>query len=223
MHEWERIGRLPSKEKLEKAWRILEEQVWSEMRVFWDRNREVSWEKSKKNDFRITQRPYIKQLVNLDRCRYREVSRDLSRRCRENARRQLRCWEGIEEQHIRINNRSSIDPLGVEKLSRRQKLSWSIHQVSRRCWDCVKKKAWEARQIARYWGGVKPAFQNSFSREKKHRYECNPTYNSTNDPINTKISQNSLSKKFLSTKISKTHTHTHTLNKSNQFYISKIS
>ena len=50
------------------------------------------------------------QQVNLDRCRYQEVSRDLSRRCRENARRQLRCREGIEEQHIRIKNRSSIDP-----------------------------------------------------------------------------------------------------------------
>ena len=69
-------------------------------------------------------------------------------------------------------------------------------------------------------GGVETAFQNSFSRCEKHKYECNPTYNLTNDPINTKISQNSLSiQKKLSTRISKTHTHT--LNKSNQFYISK--
>ena len=51
MHEWERIRSLPSKEKLEKAWRILEEQVWSEMRVFWERNREVSRERSKKKWF----------------------------------------------------------------------------------------------------------------------------------------------------------------------------
>ena len=28
-------------------------------RVFWERNREVSRERSKKNDFRIAQRPYI--------------------------------------------------------------------------------------------------------------------------------------------------------------------
>ena len=158
MHEWERIRSLPSKEKLEKAWRILEEQVCSEMIVFWERSREVSRERSKKNDFRIAQRPYIEQLVNLDRCRYREVSKDLSRRCRENARRQLRCREGIEEQHIRIKNRISIDPPGVEKLSRWQELSQSSHQVSRRCQDCVKKKAWEAQQIARYREGVEPAF-----------------------------------------------------------------
>ena len=37
------------------------------------------------------------------------------------------------------------------------------------------------------------AFQNSFLRGEKHRYECNPTYNSTNDQINIKNSQNSLS------------------------------
>ena len=123
--------------------------------VLGEKRRSIERERSKKNNFRIAQRPYIEQVVNLDRWRYREVLRDLSRRCRENARRQLRCREGIEEQHIRIKNRSSIDPLGVEKLSRRQELSRSIHQVSRRCWDCIKKKAWEARQIARYRGGVK--------------------------------------------------------------------
>ena len=216
MHEWERIRSLPSKEKLEKAWRILEEQVWSEIRVFWERNKEVLRERSKENDFWITQMPYIEQLVNLNRCRYREVSRDLSRRCRENAHRQLRCREGIEEQHIKIKKRNLIDPSGVEKLSRRQELSRSIHQVSRRCQDCVKKKAWEARQIARYRGGVEPAFQNSFSREEKHRYECNPTFNLTNDPINTKISWNSL---LIKNKIwaqgSPKHTHTHTTSLTN--------
>ena len=118
--------------------------------------------------------------------------------------------EAIEQERVRVKNRNSIDPVGVEELSRMQELSRSIHQVSRTFQDCVKKKAWEAREIARYRGGVEPAFQNSFSREEKHRYECNPTYNSTNDPINTKIFQNSLSikKKKLSTRISKTHTHT---------------
>ena len=47
---------------------------------------------------------------------------------------------GIEEQLIRSLNRSSIDPPGVEKLLRRQELSRSIHQVSRSCRDCDKKK-----------------------------------------------------------------------------------
>ena len=47
---------------------------------------------------------------------------------------------GVEEQIIRYKNRSSIDPPGVEKLSRRQKLSRSIHQVSRNFRDYNKKK-----------------------------------------------------------------------------------
>ena len=114
-------------------------------------------------------------------------------RCWETGCRQLRYRASIEQQRISFKNRSSIDPLGVEELSRRQELSRSIHHVSRRCRDCVKKNAWEARQIVRYRRGVEPAFQNSFLRGEKHRYECNPTYNLTNDPINTIISQNSFS------------------------------
>ena len=47
---------------------------------------------------------------------------------------------GVEEQTIRYKNRSSIDPPIVEKLSKRQELSQSIHQVSRSCRDCDKKK-----------------------------------------------------------------------------------
>ena len=48
--------------------------------------------------------------------------------------------EGVEEKTIKYKNRSLIDPLAVEKLSRRQELSRSIHQVSRSCRDCDKKK-----------------------------------------------------------------------------------
>ena len=70
----------------------------------------------------------------------------------------------------------------------------------------------------RYRGGVEPAFKNSFSRCEKHKHECNPTCNSTNDPINILNSQNHLSNKILSTWIFE---NTHTLNKSNQFYTSK--
>ena len=47
---------------------------------------------------------------------------------------------GVEEQPIRCKNRSSIYLPVVEKLSRRQKLSRSIHQVSRSCRDCDMKK-----------------------------------------------------------------------------------
>ena len=70
-------------------------------------------------------------------------------------------------------------------------------------------------------GGVKPALQNSFSRGEKHRYEYNQVCNSTNDPNNILSSQ-----KHLLTKIFKAYgsqKHTHTLNKFNQFYISKTS
>ena len=47
---------------------------------------------------------------------------------------------GVEEQTIRYNTRSSIDPPAVEKLLRRQELSQSIHQVSTSYRDCDKKK-----------------------------------------------------------------------------------
>ena len=47
---------------------------------------------------------------------------------------------GVEEQPIRCKNRSSIYPPAVEKISRRQELSRSIHQVSRSCRDCDMKK-----------------------------------------------------------------------------------
>ena len=60
-----------------------------------------------------------------------------------------------------------------------------------------------------------------FQGKEKHRHECNQACNTTKDPINILSSQNHLSITILSTKILKTHTHT--LNKSNQFYISKIS
>ena len=47
---------------------------------------------------------------------------------------------GVKEQSIKCKKRSSINPPGVEKLSRRQELSRPIHQVSRSCRECDKKK-----------------------------------------------------------------------------------
>ena len=150
-------------------------------------------ERERRNERRIAMEVYIDPLVMLDNWGIRRCQGSCRGRCRETGRRQLRYRASIEQQRIRFKNRSSIDPPGVEEILRRHELSQSIHQVSRRCRDCVKKKAWETRQIARNRGGVEPAFQNSFSRGEKHRYKCNSTYNSTNDPINTIISQNSLS------------------------------
>ena len=154
MHEWERIRSLPSKEKLEKAWRILEEQVWSEKESVWEMNNRGQIERNRRNERRISMEEYIDPSIMLDSWgigRYRGSCRG---RCQGTGRWQLRYLEGIKQQRIRFKNRSSIDPPGVEELSRRQELSRSIHQVLRRCWDCVKKNAWEARQIARCRGGV---------------------------------------------------------------------
>ena len=185
-------------------------------------NRRGQIERNRRNERRIAMEEYIDPSIMLDSWGIGRYRGSCWGRCRGSGHRQLRYREGIEQQRVRFKNKSLIDLAGVEELSRRQELSRSIHQVSRRCRDCIKKNAWEAWQIARYRGGVKTFFQNKFSRCEKHRYGCNPTYNSTNNPINTKISQNSLSiqKKFWAQGSPK---HTYTLNKSDQFYISKIS
>ena len=189
MHEWKRIRSLPSKKKLEKAWKILKEEVWSEKESVWEMNSRGQIERDRRNERRIAIERYIDPSVMLDSWGIERYQGS----CRGSGLQQLRYWKGIKQQRVRFKNRSLIDPQSVEQLSRRQELSRSIRKASRRCRDCVKKNAWEARQIARCQGGVETAFQNSFSRCEKHRYECNLTYNSTNDPINTKISQNSLS------------------------------
>ena len=114
----------------------------------------------------------------------------------------------VEEQSIKCKNRSSIYPPAVEKLSRRQELSRSIHRVSKSYRECDKKKL---KKLDRQQGIEEVSSQLLklvFQDEKKHRYECNPTCNSTNDPTNILSSQNHLSIKILSPWISKTHTHT---------------
>ena len=150
--------------------------------------------------------------------RYRESCRG---RCRGSGLRQLKYREGIEQQRVKFKNRSSIDPAGVDELSRMQELSRSIHQVSRRCRDCIKNNAWEARQIARYRGGVKEVssqlFKTVFRTEKDTdinaiQYTTQPMIQSTQKSLKLVFQ----SKKILSTRISKhTHTHTHTISLTN--------
>ena len=134
--EWE-IRSLPSEETLEKAWRNLKEKIGSEMRVF-GRWRDKAIEREiHRNEDRIARERIYRTLVKLDRWRCWEVSSKVSR-----------IWPSIDigvEQvsrynHIRHKRWGSIDPPSVEKLSRGQELSQSIHQVSRRCQDCDKKK-----------------------------------------------------------------------------------
>ena len=72
--------------------------------------------------------------------------------------------EGVEEKSIICKNRSSIYPSVVEKLSRRQELSRSIHQVSRRCQDNSMKKLKELdRQLT--IEEVSKRCQASFSKQ----------------------------------------------------------
>ena len=127
-------------------------------------------ERDQRNERRIAMEEYIDPSVMLDSWGIGRYQGSYRGRCRGTGRRQLRYQEGIEQQRIRFKNRSSIDPPGVEELLRRQELSQSIRQVSRRCRDCVKKKAWEARQIARYRGDVEEVssqlFKTVFQKEK---------------------------------------------------------
>ena len=104
--------------------------------------------------------------------------------------------------------RISIDPPAVEKLSRGQELSQSIHLVVERCQDYDKKQL----KILTDKLGVKELsrlFKNSFSRREKHRYECNQVSNSTKDLNNILSFQKHLStRKMISTKIPK-HLNSH--------------
>ena len=127
---------------------------------------------------------------NLNRSRGGEIG------VKHKRRRQMqlsRIYRGTNQQKAK---KISIDPPGVKNLSRRQELSQSIHQVSRSCPDCDKEKL---KKLNRQQGIEEVSSQllkPVFSRCEKHRHECNPTYNSTNDPINILSFQNHLSNKI---------------------------
>ena len=161
MHEWERIRSLPSKEKLEKAWRILKEEVWREMESVWEMNSRGQIERDRRNERRIAIEKYIDPSVMLDSWGIGRYRGSYQGRCRGYGLRQLRyraTKSQIQERKLDQSSRCrrateevgafSIDPPGIEEVSR-------FH---------LKKNAWEARQIARCRGGVETAFQNSFSR-----------------------------------------------------------
>ena len=134
--------------------------------------------------------------------------------------RQIQVSRGIEISIEEVSRKMVVDSWGIEEVLRnnpieRRTEARSIHQVSRSYRGCktisidppgIEKlsglrleKAEEAQQTARYRGGLKPTFKISFSRCEKHRHECNPTSNSTNDPLNILSSQNHLSIIILST------------------------
>ena len=208
----ERLEAYQEKKILKKLEETFEDQDWSDLREFGRENREQSREISSEIRFGSHKEAYIEHSVKLDRwgverCRgscqgrYREKclsTVEVSTKYRATTHqiqeqkldRSTKCREAMEEAGA-----FSIDPPGIKELS-----------------GLRYEKAWEARQIARCRGGIEEVsshfFKTNFSREEKHRYECNPTCNSINDPINTIISQNHLLIKILKhMDLKNTHTH----------------
>ena len=69
------------KKNLKKLQESLRNQDWSEIKVFWERKQRSIERDIEGNEFWIAQGAYIVLAVNLDRCRYQELSRYLSSRC----------------------------------------------------------------------------------------------------------------------------------------------
>ena len=212
MHEEWEIRSLPREENPEKAWRNLEKQDWSEMRVFgrekWESYRERDRRKWEADRTRRLYRPSVK----LDRCRYREVSRQLSRKV---SRKWSSTNTGIEGVSRNNPSNARTEARSIHQLLRSYRGGRSFLDLSTKYRKAVEIAIWKSlrslihsKVSRRCQGGVELAFKTSFSRCEKHRHECNPTCNSTNDPINILSSQNHLSIKILSTWISKTYTHT---------------
>ena len=133
-----------------------------------------------------------------------------------------------------------MDQTAIEKLSARQNLSQWIKNLSRSYRDnfqkasmdlkCIKiyrekkSKGLDRQLVVEIYREAIELDRNNFSKIGKHRNECNQASYLTKDPNNILSFQKHLStKQCKAFKIQNTHTHTHTLNKSNQFYISKIS
>ena len=211
MHEWERIRSLPSKMKLEKAWRILEEQVWSEKESVWEMNSRGQIERDRRNERRIAMEEYIDPSVMLDSWGIRRYRESCWGRCRGTGRRHLRyrvTKNQIQEQKLDRSTRCrgaieeagafSMDPPGIEEVSR-------LH---------LKKITWEARQIARYWGDVEELSSQLFKtvfRDVKNT-DMNAIQHTTQLMIQS--TQKSLKivfqfKNFEHKDLQNTHTHTH--------------
>ena len=111
--------------------------------------KELSRERSKK----MIGRSHKEIIQALSKARQMQVSRGIEtaieKGIEEMVVNRYRYQGGVKEQSIKCKNRSSIYPPAVEKLSRRQELSRSIHQVSRSCRDSNMKKLKELnRQLA---------------------------------------------------------------------------
>ena len=133
----EEIRSLPSEENLEKAWRNLKNQDWSEMRLF-GREKERAIEREiERNGVQIAQGDLNSVLVNLDRWRRQEVSRNLSRK-------ESRKWSsteiGIEEVSRNKSTNTRIEAQSIHQVSRSYRGGRNFLDRSTRCRDCNKKK-----------------------------------------------------------------------------------
>ena len=189
----ERLEAYQEKKILKKLEETFEDQDWSELREFGRENREQSREISSEMRFGLHEEACMEPSVNLDR------------------------WGVGDAVEVGVE-KMLVDSWGIEQVSRNNSSdpwieAWSIHQVSRSyrgdrsfldrstryrgavgiaIWKSLRSST-DSKVSRRYRGGVNPLFKTSFSRGEKHRHECNPTCNSTNDPINIIISQNCLS------------------------------
>ena len=142
------------------------------------------------------------------------------------------CRESVDDKN------TSMDREVVENLSARQKVTWwikeAVEHLSRRNletsmdWDCdkicreKKKVGLDRNEFVRDLSRSCRAWRKSVFKEGKNtkRWMQQTSYSNI-DPINILNSQNISQHICKAFKIQKTHTHT--LNKSNQFYISKTS
>ena len=112
------MNMLAREEKLEKAWRNLEEQrlEWDE--IVWERKQRSIEREIERNEARIARGRINSASINLDRWKCREVSRHLSRK---------------------VSRKWSSTNTGIEEVSRNKSSDTriearSIHQVSRSYW-----------------------------------------------------------------------------------------
>ena len=124
----------------------------------------------------------IEEIV-VDRYRYWDSCRG---RYRGNGCRQIqvsrRCQGTIhqmQEQKLDLSTscREVIEEEGAFSI-----YSPSIKKLSRLRYENYLRSSIDSNVSRRCQGGVELALKRSFSRSEKYRHECNPTYNSTNDP-----------------------------------------
>ena len=76
----ERLVTYQEKKKLKKSWKITKEEVWSERDGVWEMNRCGQIKRDRRNENQIAKKWIYRPSVKLDKCRYRKVSREVSRK-----------------------------------------------------------------------------------------------------------------------------------------------